>query len=107
MFDILKISEELNFDIEDTIDLVNIMNNILNVNTSDDIIQYWQNYCFRADNFDEIIRYFDDIKDIKEIGARVFVLGSGKLVYIGHKYSLFKYAKENNNTMLKIILDNF
>ena len=44
MFDILKISEELEFSVEDTIDLVNIMSNlILDIKTADDIIKYWVN----------------------------------------------------------------
>ena len=85
MFDILKISEELEFSVEDTIDLVNIMSNlILDIKTTDDIIKYWVNNCFRADDFDEILEQFDEIEDIKEIGNRIFILGSGKLVVIGY-----------------------
>ena len=85
MFDILKISEELEFSVEDTIDLVNIMNNlILDIKTTDDIIKYWVNNCFRADDFDEILEQFDEVEDIKEIGNRIFILGSGKLVVIGY-----------------------
>lgn len=85
MFDILKISEELEFSVEDTIDLVNIMSNlILDIKTTDDIIKYWVNNCFRADDFDEILEQFDEVEDIKEIGNRIFVLGSGKLVVIGY-----------------------
>ena len=85
MFDILKISEELEFSVEDTIDLVNIMSSlILDIKTTDDIIQYWVNNCFSADNFDEILEQFDEVEDIKEIGNRIFILGSGKLVVIGY-----------------------
>ena len=85
MFDILKISEELEFSVEDTIDLVNIMSNlILDIKTTDDIIKYWVNNCFRADDFDEILEQFDEVEDIKEIGNRIFILGSGKLVVIGY-----------------------
>ena len=85
MFDILKISEELEFSVEDTIDLVNIMSNlILDIKTTDDIIKYWVNNCFRADYFDEILEQFDEVEDIKEIGNRIFILGSGKLVVIGY-----------------------
>ena len=85
MFDILKISEELEFSIEDTIDLVNIMSNlILDIKTTDDIIKYWVNNCFRADDFDEILEQFDEVEDIKEIGNRIFILSSGKLVVIGY-----------------------
>lgn len=85
MFDILKISEELEFSVEDTIDLVNIMSNIiLDLKTTDDIIKYWVNNCFRADDFDEILEQFDEVEDIKEIGNRIFILGSGKLVVIGY-----------------------
>lgn len=85
MFDILKISEELEFSVEDTIDLVNIMSNlIINIKTTDDIIKYWVNNCFRADDFDEILEQFDEVEDIKEIGNRIFILGSGKLVVIGY-----------------------
>lgn len=83
MFDILKISEELGFSVEDTINLVNIMSNlILDIKTTDDIIKYWVNNCFRADDFDEILEQFDEVEDIKEIGNRIFILGSGKLVVI-------------------------
>ena len=85
MFDILKISEELEFSVEDTIDLVSIMSNlILDIKTTDDIIKYGVNNCFRADDFDEILEQFDEVKDIKEIGNRIFILGSGKLVVIGY-----------------------
>lgn len=85
MFDILKISEELEFSVEDTIDLVNIMSNlILDIKTTDDIIKYWVNNCFRADDFDEILEQFDEVEDIKEVGNRIFILGSGKLVVIGY-----------------------
>ena len=85
MFDIWKISEELEFSVEDTIDLVNIMSNlILDIKTTDDIIKYWVNNCFRADDFDEILEQFDEVEDIKEIGNRIFILGSGKLVVIGY-----------------------
>ena len=85
MFDILKISEELEFSVEYTIDLVNIMSNlILDIKTADDIIKYWVNNCFRADDFDEILEQFDEVEDIKEIGNRIFILGSGKLVVIGY-----------------------
>ena len=85
MFNILKISEELEFSVEDTIDLVNIMSNlILDIKTTDDIIKYWVNNCFRADDFDEILEQFDEVEDIKEIGNRIFILGSGKLVVIGY-----------------------
>lgn len=85
MFDILKISEKLEFSVEDTIDLVNIMSNlILDIKTTDDIIKYWVNNCFRADDFDEILEQFDEVEDIKEIGNRIFILGSGKLVVIGY-----------------------
>ena len=85
MFDILKIGEELEFSVEDTIDLVNIMSNlILDIKTTDDIIKYWVNNCFRADDFDEILEQFDEVEDIKEIGNRIFILGSGKLVVIGY-----------------------
>ena len=85
MFDILKISEELEFSVEDTIDLVNIMSNlILDIKTTDDIIKYWVNNCFRADDFDEILEQFDEVEDIKEIGNRIFILGSGKLIVIGY-----------------------
>lgn len=85
MFDILKISEELEFSVEDTIDLVSIMSNlILDIKTTDDIIKYWVNNCFRADDFDEILEQFDEVEDIKEIGNRIFILGSGKLVVIGY-----------------------
>ena len=85
MFDILKISEELEFSVEDIIDLVNIMSNlILDIKTTDDIINYWVNNCFRVDNFDEILEQFDEVEDIKEIGNRIFILGSGKLVVIGY-----------------------
>ena len=85
MFDILKISEELEFSVEDTIDLVNIMSNlILDIKTTDDIIKYWVNNCFRADDFDEILEQFDEVEDIKEIGNRIFILGTGKLVVIGY-----------------------
>ena len=85
MFDILKISEELEFSVEDTIDLVNIMSSlILDIKTTDDIIKYWVNNCFRADDFDEILEQFDEVEDIKEIGNRIFILGSGKLVVIGY-----------------------
>ena len=85
MFDILKISEELEFSVEDTIDLVNIMSNlILDIKTTDDIIKYWVNNCFRADDFDEILEQFDEVEDIKEIGNRIFILCSGKLVVIGY-----------------------
>ena len=85
MFDILKISEELEFSVEDTIDLVNIMSNlILDIKTTDDIIKYWVNNCFRADDFDEILEQFDEVEDIKEIGNRIFILGNGKLVVIGY-----------------------
>ena len=85
MFDILKISEELEFSVGDTIDLVNIMSNlILDIKTTDDIIKYWVNNCFRADDFDEILEQFDKVEDIKEIGNRIFILGSGKLVVIGY-----------------------
>lgn len=85
MFDILKISEKLEFSVEDTIDLVNIMSNlILDIKTTDDIIKYWVNNCFRANDFDEILEQFDEVEDIKEIGNRIFILGSGKLVVIGY-----------------------
>ena len=85
MFDILKISEELEFSVEDTTYLVNIMSNlILDIKTTDDIIKYWVNNCFRADDFDEILEQFDEVEDIKEIGNRIFILGSGKLVVIGY-----------------------
>ena len=85
MFDILKISEELEFSVEDTIDLVNIMSSlILDIKTTDDIIKYWVNNCFRADDFDEILEQFDEVEDIKEIGNRIFILSSGKLVIIGY-----------------------
>ena len=38
----------------------------------------------RADDFDEILEQFDEVEDIKEIGNRIFILGSGKLVVIGY-----------------------
>ncbi len=84
MFDILKISKELDFSETDTIDLVQIMVNLIpKLENTKQVIQYWENNCFRADNFDEILEQFDEVTDIKEIGSRIFVLGSGKLVVIG------------------------
>lgn len=84
MFDILKISKELNFNETDTIDLVNIMASMLPIKNTEQIINYWVDNCFRADDFDEILEQFDEVKDIKEVGNRIFVLGSGKLVVIGY-----------------------
>lgn len=84
MFDILKISKELDFDEVDSIDLVQIMTNLIpQVENTRQLIQYWENNCFRADDFEEILEQFDEVTDIKEIGNRIFVLSSGKLVVIG------------------------
>ena len=84
MFDILKISKELDFDEVDSIDLVQIMTNLIpQVENTRQLIQYWENNCFRADDFEEILEQFDEVTNIKEIGNRIFVLSSGKLVVIG------------------------
>lgn len=84
MFDILKISKELNFSETDTIDLIQIMVKLIpQLENTKQVIQYWENNCFRADDFDEVLEQFDEVTDIKGIGSRVFVLGSGKLVVIG------------------------
>lgn len=84
MFDILKISKELDFSETDTIDLVQIMVNLIpQLENTKQVIQYWENNCFRADDFEEILEQFDEVTDIKEVGNRIFVLGSGKLVVIG------------------------
>lgn len=84
MFDILKISRELGFSETDTMDLINIMTNLIpQIDTTKKLITYWEENCFRADNFKEIIEQFDEVEDIKEIGNRIFVLGSKKLVVIG------------------------
>lgn len=84
MFDILKISRELGFSETDTMDLINIMTNLIpQIDTTKKLITYWEENCFRADNFEEIIEQFDEVEDIKEIGSRIFILGSKKLVVIG------------------------
>lgn len=84
MFDILKISKELEFTETDTIDLVNVMTKLIpQIDTTKKLITYWEENCFRADDFEEIIEQFDEVEDIKKIGNRIFVLGSKKLVVIG------------------------
>lgn len=84
MFDILKISKELEFSVTDSVDLVHIMLSLVpKIKNTEQLIKYWENNCFRADTFEEILEQFDEVKDIKEVGSRIFVLGSGMLVVIG------------------------
>ena len=84
MFDILKISKELEFSVTDSVDLVHIMLSLVpKIKNTEQLIKYWENNCFRADTFEEVLEQFDEVKDIKEVGSRIFVLGSGILVIIG------------------------
>ncbi len=84
MFDILKISKELEFSVTDSVDLVHIMLSLVpKIKNTEQLIKYWENNCFRADTFEEVLEQFDEVKDIKEVGSRIFVLGSGMLVVIG------------------------
>ena len=85
--DFQKISNELGFDLGDIPVLVEILQFLVeNMETTDRVIQYWEDNCFRANDFEEILEQFDDVKDIKEIGNRIFILPSKTLVVIGYGF---------------------
>lgn len=84
-FDYKKISEELEFDITDIPLLIESMQSLLveELKTTEQIIDYWINSCFRADDFEEILEQFEPNTEINEIWRRIFILPSKKLIVIG------------------------
>lgn len=118
MIDYKKISEELDFNNEDTQKIVECMQSVVNgLDTTTKIIDYWNNNCFRASNTKEIIEQFDDITDIKEVGNRIFVIRKDLLISIGiglvmtnydigYKY-LEKIAKEDEAEYYEIVEDSY
>lgn len=86
MFNYKEISEQLCFTEQESKELVDIMTSLVDeIKTTDNIISYWDNNCFRADTIEEVLDQFDidSDDDIKEIFSRVFILSNGKLVVIG------------------------
>ena len=82
--DYKKISKELEFEITDIPILVKSMQSLVNnLDTTEKIIEYWENNCFRANDFEEILEQFEQNTEINEIGRRIFILPSKKLVVIG------------------------
>lgn len=82
--DYKKISKELEFEITDIPILVKSMQSLVNnLDTTEKIIEYWENNCFRANDFEEILEQFEQNTEINEISRRIFILPSKKLVVIG------------------------
>lgn len=79
-----EISNQLCFDKKDIYILVECMQSLYpNLDTTDKIIEKWDNSCFRANNFEEILDQFEPNTEINEIGHRIFILPTKKLVVIG------------------------
>lgn len=82
--DYKKISKELDFEITDVPILVDSMQSLVdNLDTTERVIEYWENNCFRANDFEEILEQFEPNTKINEIDRRIFILPSKKLVVIG------------------------
>lgn len=80
-----KICEELYFDEKDIYVLVECMQSLYpNLYTTDKIIDQWEKSCFRADDFEEILEQFEPDTEINEVGNRIFILPTRKLVVLGY-----------------------
>ena len=79
-----EICNQLSFDKKDIYVLVECMQSLFpNLDTTDKIIEKWYNSCFRADTFEEILDQFEPNTEINEIGHRIFILPTKKLIVIG------------------------
>lgn len=80
-----KICEELYFDEKDIYVLVECMQSLYpNLDTTDKIIDQWEKSCFRADDFEKILEQFEPDTEINEVGNRIFILPTRKLVVLGY-----------------------
>lgn len=81
--DFERISKELMFDKKDVKILTEILQELnKNIRTVEDIIKYWDNECFRADNIEEILDYYTEVEDINEIGDNIYILPSKILIVV-------------------------
>ena len=80
-----KICDELYFDEKDIYLLVECMQSLYpNLDTTDKRIDQWEKSCFRADDFEEILEQFEPDTEINEVGNRIFILPTRKLVVLGY-----------------------
>ena len=114
-----EIAERTYFDLKYISKIVDILQSLVdNLFTTDDIVRYWEENCFRASDIEEVLEQFEIDTKIEEIGHRVFMLDEKMLVVIGigtsynMKYDkgyayLEKLAKDNDMKYYEIVEDNY
>ena len=87
VFDYKEIAKELDFTENESKILVDSMLSLADLtdrlNNTNDIIQCWNDSCYRANDLTEIMQDYAEIVDTKEIGHRIFILNKNKLAVIG------------------------